>query len=242
MDEPTRVALVTGGNRGLGLEVSRQLASRGITVVLAARAAEMGARAAAGLEERGLAVEFCRLDVTEEASIEQAARYLDDRHGRLDILVNNAGAIFDPRDEAAEQPSGVLGVAADALRQSFAVNAIGVALCCKHLVPLMLRHDWGRVVNVSTSRNVSLEMGDRYPGYRMAKVALNELTVLLAEELADRGVKVNAACPGWVRTDLGGAGATRSVEEGADTIVWLATLHDDGPSGGFFRDCKRVGW
>ncbi|HSS66369.1 MAG TPA: SDR family NAD(P)-dependent oxidoreductase, partial [Gammaproteobacteria bacterium] len=128
------------------------------------------------------------------------------------------------------------------LRESFDVNTLGPLLVAKSLVPLMRRNDYGRIVNVSSGMGQLSDMDGGYPGYRISKTALNAVTVILARELEGTNIKANSVCPGWVRTDMGGDNAPRSPEQGADTIVWLATLPDDGPSGGFFRDRKRIAW
>jgi NAD(P)-dependent dehydrogenase (short-subunit alcohol dehydrogenase family) len=232
-----QVALVTGGNRGLGLETAKQLAKRGMAVVLGSRDEAKGKEAAERLAADGLRVTAAHIDVADEASIAALAKQLDGTHGRLDVLVNNAGAVFDPKGE-----SSILTAEAETLERTFRVNTVGAVLCCKHLVPLMKKHGFGRVVNVSSGMGQLSDMNSGWPGYRLSKTALNAVTRILSEELKGSGIKVNSVCPGWVRTDMGGPNATRSIEEGVDTIVWLATLHDDGPSGGFFRDCKQIPW
>ncbi len=232
-----QVALVTGGNRGLGFETAKQLAKRGLKVVLGSRDEAKGKEAAARLADEGVRVEAVRLDVADEASIAAVAKQLDATHGRLDVLINNAGAVFDPKGE-----SSMLGAEAEVLERTFKVNTVGAVLCAKHCVPLMKKHGFGRVVNVSSGMGQLSDMNSGWPGYRLSKTALNAVTRILSQELAGSGIKVNSVCPGWVRTDMGGPNATRSIEDGVDTIVWLATLHDDGPSGGFFRDCKQIPW
>jgi NAD(P)-dependent dehydrogenase (short-subunit alcohol dehydrogenase family) len=236
------VAVVTGGNRGMGLETCRQLADRGMKVVLTSRDLAKGKEAAAVLAKESLSVEVHELDVCDERSVESLARHLETQHGRVDVLVNNAGAILDHGARGERELSSVLTADVETLRRSFEVNALGAFLCCKHLVPLMKKHNYGRIVNVSTGMAQLSDMNGGWPGYRMSKVALNALTRILADELAGTGIKVNSVCPGWVRTEMGGPSAPRSIDEGVDTTVWLASLHDDGPSGGFFRDCKQIPW
>jgi NAD(P)-dependent dehydrogenase (short-subunit alcohol dehydrogenase family) len=237
MSNARRVAVVTGANRGMGLETCRQLAKRGLRVVLTARDAQKGEAAAAGLRAENLDVAFHPLDVTDDRSVAALADHVERAYGRLDVLVNNAGAVL-------EEPGsrGFFDVPSDVLARAFDVNALGAARCCRALVPLMRKNGYGRVVNVSTGMAALHGMNGGWPAYRMSKTALNALTRLLSEELGGTGVKVNSVCPGHVQTEMGGLGANRTVEEGVDTTLWLATLHDDGPTGGFFRDCKQIDW
>lgn len=231
----SRVALVTGGNRGLGRETCRQLGERGYRVLLTAREPERGERAAGELRKEGLDVEFHRLDVTEPGQVERAAEYVEEDVGRLDALVNNAGVYLDREAAALEVEVGVV-------RRTMEVNAYGPLRLCQALVPLMRRRGYGRVVNVSSGSGSFDEMGTGTLAYGASKTWLNAMTRKVALELRGSGVLVNAACPGWVRTRMGGEEAARSPEAGADTIVWLATLPEGGPTGGFFRDRERIPW
>lgn len=233
--EEARVAVVTGGNRGLGLETCRQLGARGLTVVLTARDPGAGRDAASGLRADGLDVRFRRLDVTEPGHVEELSAFLSEEVGRVDVLVNNAGVYLD-RGVAA------LDVDLDAVRRTMEVNAYGPLQLCQALVPMMRRRGYGRVVNVSSGSGAFDEMGTGTLAYGASKTWLNAMTRKVALETEGDGILVNAACPGWVRTRMGGEGAARSPEEGADTIVWLATLPEDGPTGGFFRDRERIPW
>jgi NAD(P)-dependent dehydrogenase (short-subunit alcohol dehydrogenase family) len=229
-----RIAVVTGANRGLGLETCRQLADLGLTVVLTSRDSRTGEAAAASMRAVKRDVRYHPLDVTDPRSIERLAGFIEREFGRLDVLVNNAGVFLDPLD------TSVLRADLDIVRRSMETNVYGPLLLCQALVPLMQGR--GRIVNLSSGMGQLAEMNGCCPGYRFSKTALNALTRILADELRDTRIKVNSLCPGWVRTDMGGPNAERPVEEGADTIVWLATLPDDGPSGGFFRDRQPIPW
>ena len=232
-----RVAVVTGGNRGIGLEICRQLGRRGgIRVFLTARNETKGNAAAKKLRDEGLEIEFYPLDVTIEQSVNTFAGWLEGTCKRCDILVNNAGIVADPRG------SRLLDSRPVTYRQTLDTNVFGPLLLSQALVPLMKNNRYGRIVNVSSGQGQLSDMGVGTPAYRVSKTALNALTCVLAAELKGSGILVNSMCPGWVRTDMGGPGALRTVQQGADTAVWLATLPDDGPTGGFFRDRKPIAW
>ncbi|MET0919445.1 MAG: SDR family oxidoreductase [Burkholderiales bacterium] len=230
-----KIAVVTGANRGIGLEVCRQLAGLGMKVVLTSRDAAKGEAAAAKLAATGLTVACRALDVTNEASVTAFAAWIERELGAVDVLVNNAG-ILDARG------ARVLTTSPQTLREVLVTNVEGPFLMCKALVPLMQRRKYGRIVNLSSGLGQLSEMGAGTPAYRLSKAALNALTRTLAAELGGTDILVNAVCPGWVRTDMGGPHALRSVEQGAETVMWLATLPDGGPTGGFFRDCKPIPW
>jgi NAD(P)-dependent dehydrogenase (short-subunit alcohol dehydrogenase family) len=228
-----RVAFVSGGNRGLGREVARRLADDGYAVVLGSRDFDKGRVAAAQLDGNATA---CRLDVTDPESVERCIREIEDRHGRLDVLVNNAGI------EGGGWRTQATDVDLDEVRETLETNLFGAWKLTQAALPLMRRNDYGRVVNLSSGMGQLDDMGGHAPSYRLSKVGLNALTRMLTAELAGENILVNSCCPGWVRTDMGGASASRSVEEGGDTPYWLATLPDDGPRGGFFRDRKPIPW
>ena len=229
-----RIAIVTGGNRGIGLEVCRQLAQQGLQVVLTARDAVKGERAAASLRDVGLEVAFEVCDVTDPASIRHLRNAVLERFGRADVLVNNAAILLN-------QGAGVLETNLEDLRVTLEANLMGPWLLCQAFVPGMVKQRYGRVVNVSsTAGQLSGGMGWA-PAYSASKTALNALTVMVAGS-ARGNVLVNSVCPGWVRTDMGGHGASKSVEAGADSIVWLATLPDGGPTGGFFSERREIPW
>jgi NAD(P)-dependent dehydrogenase (short-subunit alcohol dehydrogenase family) len=232
MTENGRVALVSGGNRGIGLEIVRQLAGRGITVILGSRDEESGRAAAEGLSGD---VVVSQLDVTDEGSVARLAASVEDEFGRLDVLVNNAGISND---------DGQRGMNADLdrVREALEANLFGAWRLCEMAIPLMQRGGYGRIVNVSSGMGALEDMGGGSPGYRVSKTALNALTRILASELRGSGILVNSVCPGWVQTDMGSPRAPRPVEEGADTPVWAATLPKGGPTGGFYRDRRPIPW
>jgi NAD(P)-dependent dehydrogenase (short-subunit alcohol dehydrogenase family) len=227
-----RTALVTGANRGIGLEVCRQLGRLGLRVVLTARDRDAGRTAAERLRGEGLDVRFEVLDVGRERSVAACATRLLGEGLHVDVLVNNAGIY---------PGGGVLSGDASAFRAALDTNLLGAVWTCRAFVPSMLTARYGRVVNVS-SGDGSFGEGLAGPAaYCLSKAALDAFTVKLASEVKG-DVKVNAVCPGWVRTRMGGADARRSVEKGAEGIVWLATLPARGPNGGFFRDRRRIPW
>jgi NAD(P)-dependent dehydrogenase (short-subunit alcohol dehydrogenase family) len=225
----TTVSLVTGGNRGIGREVARQLAERGHTVVLTARSADAAASAAHAVHAEPLP-----LDVTDPASVAAAARWTEDRYGKLDVLVNNAAITYDTWQQAAGADLAVVREAAE-------TNLYGPWLIVQEFLPLLRASGHGRIVNVSSEAASLAAMGSGTPAYTASKVALNALTRMLAAELRGDRILVNAVCPGWVATDMGGPGG-RPVADGAASVTWAATLPDDGPTGGFFRDGHPLPW
>jgi len=231
-----RIAVVTGGNKGLGFEICRQLAAKGIDVVLTARDRARGLRAVKMLQARKLNVIFHPLDVTDDQSVRTLGAYMAGTHGRCDILVNNAGISLRGSGRS------VLTTPQQDFDVTLATNFYGALRMCQVLVPLMQKRRYGRVVNLSSGMGQLEDMEDGWAAYRVSKTALNALTRMVADATADAGVLVNSVCPGWVRTDMGGPGASRGVRTGAETAVWLATLPDDGPTGGFFRDREPIAW
>lgn len=232
-----RVAVVTGGNRGIGLEICRQLAELGYHVVLTARdsgQAEEQASALSASSPRD--VHGLVLDVTNEQSVQTAFGDVLAEHGRIDVLVNNAGIAVDGPEHRPSAPDLAR------VRHTLETNLLGAWRCCAAVVPSMRARGWGRIVNLSSTM-ASLELTQRpsSPAYRISKTGLNMLTRTLAAELEGTGVLVNAASPGYTKTDMS-PDAERTVREGADTPVWLATLPDGGPTGGFFLDRQPVAW
>ncbi len=231
-----RLAVVTGGNKGIGYEICRQLACKGLRVVLTSRDAEKGGEARKRLEREKLDVLHHPLDVTDQASVSAIARHIESEYGRVDVLVNNAGILIDSRS------TSVLREKEESFRATLETNFYGALRMCQALVPLMQRNHYGRVVNLSSGLGQLDDMGDGTPAYRVSKTALNALTRMVASAVEGDNILVNSMCPGWVRTDMGGPGASRSVEQGAETAVWLAMLPHNGPTGGFFRDRKPIPW
>src|ERR671921_2523300 len=227
-----RIALVSGGNRGIGLEVCRQLAERSYTVVMGSRDDKQGRAAAAGLPD-GVIVR--QLDVADPESVDRLSHSIEEEFGRLDILVNNAAISNDEGQSGADADL-------DRVKESLETNLFGAWRLCEMAIPLMQRNGYGRIVNVSTGLAALEDMGGGSPGYRVSKTALNALTRILASELRGSGILVNSVCPGWVQTDMGGSRAPRPVEEGAEGAVWAATLPNNGPTGGFFRDRRHIPW
>jgi NAD(P)-dependent dehydrogenase (short-subunit alcohol dehydrogenase family) len=239
-----QVALVTGANKGIGFETARQLAQQGITVLLGARDTERGNQAAKTLQAEGLDVQFIPLDVTDPATLTEAAAFIGKNYGKLDILVNNAGL-------------GVFGTPAseeslDLWRQTFEVNVFGLVAATQVFLPLIKRSSAGRIVHLSSILgSLALASDPNSPiggatgsgaAYGATKSAVNMYTVHLARELAGTNIKVNAAHPGWVKTDMGGEAAPMEIVEGAKTSVQLATIPNDGPTGGYFHLGDTLPW
>ena len=234
-EHDARVALVTGANRGMGLETSRQLLDRGLRVVMTGRDESGVERARRSLGDRAEHAITVAMDVTDTASIAAAQRAIHTRFGPVDVLINNAAILLF-------EQSDVLSIPGDGFRQTFETNLLAVIEVCRVFVPPMAERGYGRVVNVSSGAGQISRMSTYAPAYSISKTALNAFTRILAETYRSRGVLANAVDPGWVRTDMGGRSAPRSVQQGVETTVWLATLPHDGPSGGFFRDRRPLEW
>ena len=228
-----QIALVTGANRGIGFETCRQLAQRDVQVILTSRDATKGQAAANKLAAEGLTLAYHQLEVTDPDSIDRLRDFVEVTYGRLDILVNNAAIYIDDRHS-------LLALDYDVLRSSMETNAYGPLLLTQAFVPLMRRNNYGRIVNISSGIGELSDLGSSWPAYRLSKILLNIQTRIIAGELDGSNILINAMCPGWVRTDMGGPNASRSIEEGADTAVWLSLLPDDGPQGGYFRDRQPI--
>lgn len=228
------ITLVTGANRGIGLEVTRQLAHLGHTVYLASRDPRAGECAAEPLIAGGLAVRPVALDVTDPVTIGALVTQITAEQRRLDVLVNNAAIHYDTWQSASDADLAVV-------REALETNVLGTWQTTQAFLPLLRRSGHARIVNVSSGAGTLTDMGAGLPAYRVSKVALNALTRMWAAELTRPRILVNSICPGWVATDMGGLGG-RPVTDGAAGIVWAATLPDDGPSGGFFRDRRPIAW
>jgi NAD(P)-dependent dehydrogenase (short-subunit alcohol dehydrogenase family) len=226
--DPTPVALVTGANRGIGLEVCRQFGRLGFTVLLGARDAARGARASRQLG--GGPISPIVLDVADDESVRAAAAGIE----RLDVLVNNAAILYDTWQRGIDADL-------DQVHEAFETNLLGAWRVTQAVLPLLRASPAGRIVNVSSGAGALHDMGGGTPAYRTSKAALNALTRILAAELRSDRILVNSICPGWVATDMGGAGG-RPVTQGAAGIVWAVELPDDGPTGGFFRDGRPIAW
>lgn len=231
-----KIALVTGGNRGIGLEICQQLAKAGCHVFLGSRSLENGQKAREQNPDTANNIEALALDVNSQSSVEEAITKIEQRFGRLDILVNNAGVMLDVSN------SSVFELKPETLQDTLNTNLFGPLRLTQAAIALMKKHDYGRIVNLSSGLGQLSEMGGGYAAYRISKTSLNALTRIVHAELNHSKIKINAMCPGWVKTDMGGPNAQRSVDQGADTAFWLATLPETGPSGLFFRDRQAIDW
>lgn len=234
MNLEKRICLVSGGNRGIGFETCNQLAQLGHIVLLTARDLTKGKTATKQLTDKGLDIIFYQMDVSNQKSIDDTYDKIIQRFGRLDVLVNNAAILYDTWQSAIDADFEIVN-------QAFVTNLLGPWRLSKRFIPIMKKNGFGRIVNVSSSAGSLHFMGKGAPAYSISKTALNALTCKLAAELLGTGILVNSIDPGWVATDMGGAGG-RPVEEGVKGIVWACTLPDDGPTGGFFFDGKPIEW
>ena len=223
-------ALVTGGNRGIGVEVCHQLAEKGYGVILGSRDLAKGERAAQQVEGKVIAK---KLDVANQEDVDALAQWVENEYGRLDVLINNAAIDYD-------QDQSVLSADLERVQKAFAVNTLGAWRMALAFAPILKKSEHPRLVNVSSGAGSLNGMSGATPAYSLTKAALNALTIMLANQLKGDGVLVNAVGPGWTATDMGGGG--RPVSEGAASVVWAVTLEDNGPTGGFFRDGKQVPW
>ena len=256
-----RVAIITGADRGIGFEVSRELGAFGYQVVLTSPDRARGKVAIAKLNREGLNVVYRKLDLLNERDIRALREFVLDKFGRVDVLVNNAGVMLDsgrskvegllkrrirkiPKRLGFGEGSGILEVSIDIVRATLEINTLGALKMCQAFVPLMMKARYGRVVNVSSSLGQLNDMTDedKVPAYQMSKTALNAVTRMVADVASHSNVAVNSVCPGWTRTDIGGAEAPQSTKKAAETILWLVRQSDNGPTGGFFRNKQRIAW
>jgi NAD(P)-dependent dehydrogenase (short-subunit alcohol dehydrogenase family) len=229
-----KTALITGANKGIGYEVARQLAAKGFQVFIGARNRQAGSRAADEIAKEGRKATFIEIDVADNASVTAAAREFAKAVDHLDVLVNNAGIIVDG-------DNAILEINDEQLRKTLETNTLGALRVARAFVPLLRKSKTPRVINVSSGGGQLTGGADGWsPAYCISKTALNGVTSQLATALPK--FAVNSVCPGWVRTDMGGQGATRSVDEGADTIVWLAADTPQDLTGKFLRDRKEIPW
>lgn len=233
-EEEQRVALITGANRGIGFETARQLSQRGLHVVVASRDEEKGRCAAKDIENVGK-VSVLHLDVSSSEIVQSAVRRFGAIADRLDVLVNNAGVYPD-------EGQTVLTLPRNRLVQTFQTNTFGPLEVTQAFLPYLRRAASARVINVSSGYGQLDGLSAGVPSYCLSKLALNGLTIMLAEALRADGIAVNSMCPGWVRTDMGGSNATHSVAEGADTAVWLADEAPHELTGKFFRSRQEIDW
>jgi NAD(P)-dependent dehydrogenase (short-subunit alcohol dehydrogenase family) len=222
-----KTVLITGAYRGLGYEAARQLSERGWKVILTARRRDQAAASAAKLKNAS----FLELDIADEGSVARAAKEV----AQLDVLINNAGVIADGDQD-------ILTIQPDLIAETIATNALGALRVSQAFIPRLVKSSAGRIVNVSSGAGQLSDMGTWSPAYAASKTTLNAITCLLAAALKDKDVVVNSVCPGWCRTEMGGSGAPRSVEEGADGIVWLAADAPQGKTGLFWRDREVIPW
>jgi NAD(P)-dependent dehydrogenase (short-subunit alcohol dehydrogenase family) len=239
-----RIVLITGANKGIGLETARQLGAQGHTIILAAREQSRGIKATEELTKLGIDAHFVHLDVTDTASIKKASEWVSSHFGKVDTLINNAGTALEPFGTKASETD------LSTWRKIFDVNVFGLAEVTQAFLPLVKNSQAGRIVNLSSVLgSLALHAEPKSPiynfkatAYDCSKSAVNQYTIHLAHELKDTNIKVNSAHPGWVKTDLGGQKAPMEIPDGAKTSVWLATLPDDGPTGGFFHMQERLPW
>ncbi|NHM30234.1 SDR family NAD(P)-dependent oxidoreductase [Neobacillus terrae] len=235
MSQFRKIALITGGNKGIGFELSKQLAEKNFQVLLGSRDRDKGQKTVSSLQKQGYEVSFVELDVDNTESIQKAVECVQQTYGRLDVLINNAGVYLDEGIKLIEEDPAIL-------EKTMRTNLLGPYHLIRSFLPLMKKNNYGRIVNISSGYGQMDEMDYTGAGsYKLSKLALNGLTRIIASEVSGN-IKVNAVCPGWVRTDMGGPNAPRSAEESSRSILWLAELEEDGPSGGFFRNGQRISW
>ncbi len=229
-----RVALITGANKGIGYEIARQLGEKGFHVLVGARKTEAGKQAVASLQKSGASAEFVEIDVSNHASIQRAAEAVAAQFDHLDALVNNA-AIMEDKENIATMPE-------ELLLRTLQTNTFGPAMVTQAFLPLLKKNPGASVINMSSGLGQLNDMGDTYPAYSISKTSLNAVTRQFAAVLRDTGITVNSVCPGWVKTDMGGPNAPRTVQQGADTVTWLVTEAPRDLTGQFLRDRNMIPW
>ncbi|HEX7675520.1 MAG TPA: SDR family NAD(P)-dependent oxidoreductase [Bdellovibrio sp.] len=234
-----KLAIVTGASRGLGYATSEALAQKGYKVIMGMRNPEKAQKQINTLKMKDLDVVAMKLDVSQEKSINEFAEAFRREYGYVDVLVNNAGIFIDDEDGGN---SSVFKTKSSTIQKTFTTNTLGPFLLTQKIFPMMQAEGHGRIVNVSSGMGQLSDMNRGYAAYRMSKTALNVVTRVFAEEAKGEDVLVNSICPGWVKTDMGGQGADRSIDQGIKGILWAATLPKGGPTGGFFRDGERIEW
>jgi NAD(P)-dependent dehydrogenase (short-subunit alcohol dehydrogenase family) len=230
-----KVAIVTGANRGIGFETCRQLSQLGIVTILTSRDEAKGRSAVSSLRIDDSDLLFHQLDVADKDSIVRLRKFVSDKFNRCDILVNNAGVFLD-------RGVSILNLEEEILKQTIQINSLGAFNMYQEFLPLMQAAGYGRIVNVSSAMGSISAMGGGSAAYKLSKLLMNGMTRIMAAEIGQDDIKINAMAPGWVRSDMGGSNAPRTLSQGADTIIWLATLPADGPSGGFFEDRTPAAW
>ncbi|WP_121612617.1 SDR family NAD(P)-dependent oxidoreductase [Mesobacillus foraminis] len=235
MSKELKVALVTGGNRGIGYELVKQLAMKNFKVILSSRNTETGHKAAQNLKESNLDVSHVVMDVDNQESIHQAAVEINKKYGRLDALINNAGVYLEESKKLVAMDHSIL-------ERTMTTNFFGAYHVIRSFIPLMEKQGYGRIINVSSEYGAMSEMSYSGEGaYKLSKLALNGLTRLIAAEIKG-DIKINAVDPGWVSSDMGGPSAPRTPRQAAESILWLASVGPEGPNGEFFRDGKQISW
>ena len=230
-----KLAAVTGGNRGIGFQICRDLAKAGFEVILTARAVKKGLDAVEKLKDEGLDLKFHQLDIIDSDSIDNFYSTLLNDHGRLDVLINNAAILPEPKSDG-------LSVDLQEIKDTIETNVYGAVVLSQKIIPLMIKINYGRIVNLSSGLGQLSDMGGGYFAYRVSKTALHAVTRILAAETSVYDIQINCVDPGWVKTDMGGSGASSTPEEGADTPVWLSSRSKGEPSGKFYKDRKIIDW